>query len=231
MAERSPVAGTPRSAAAAVPLAVLAVLGPWIYGLAVVLGGALWPEYSPYAETISTLTSAGAPHQVLLQPLFAIYNLALISLAWGLHRSIRGTPHGRWGPAFLGAAGVAGLVLFFFPQGPSSAPLSGLGVEHTIVAGLDALFFLLTLGFVGRRSRADPAWARFGTFTIAWLLIGIVLGGFGAASVNAPYAGLAERLSIGSFLIWTEVAALLVLRQERALGLEVRVASVEPLPR
>jgi hypothetical membrane protein len=193
----------------------LALAGPWVYVGAVILGGALWSGYSHYAETISTLTSVGAPNQWLLQPLFLVYNLAVIALAVALDGAIRPTRYGRLGPAFLAAAGVAGIALAAFPQGPWSAPLSGTGVEHTIVAGIDALCFLLALGFLASRGSADPAWHPEGRLTAFFLIAGIVFGGFGAASVTQPYAGLAERLSIGTFLVWSELMALRLARRER----------------
>jgi hypothetical protein len=43
---------------------------------------------------------------------------------------------------------------------------------------------------------------------LAYLVpIALILGGFGAASIMTPYAGLAERLAIGSILLCIEVAA------------------------
>ena len=189
-------------------LALVGLLGPVTYVFALILGGALWPGYSHYSESISTLTSSGAPNQVVLVPLFALYNLCLLALAIGLQGGTRQSRWGTAGPFFLAAAGISGLVLFFFPQGPWAAPLSGTGVQHTIVAGIDALCFLLALGFLWRRFLHDPAWAGLARFTLVMLLLGIAFGGFGAASVTASYAGLAERLSIGVFLVWTEIIAL-----------------------
>jgi hypothetical protein len=188
-------------------LALFAAVGPVVYVLAVVLGGLLWPGYSQYGETVSTLLSRGAPNQELLVPLFAIYNLGGLALAIGLQRAVRRSRFGDAGPLFLGAAAATGLILFLFPQGPWSAPLSGTGIAHTAVAGLQALLSLLALGFLGRRLAADPAWKGLGRFTLALLVVAVVLGGFGAVSVTAPYAGLAERASIGTFLVWTETMA------------------------
>lgn len=213
----APVPQTVRLGPAVRWVAVLGFLGPIAYVVAVVLGGWLWAGYSHYSETISTLTSRGAPNQYLLVPLFAFYNLAVIALAVGLQRTIQARRWGSLGAASLAGAGLTGLVLFFFPQGPWSAPLSGTGVAHTIVAGLDALLFLLAMGFLWRRLGSDPRWSGYGRITLAMLFIGIGLGGFGAASINAPYAGLAERLSIGTFLLWTEVMALGLFRRSHGL--------------
>lgn len=211
-------------------LAVVAALGPLVYVAAVLLGGYLWSGYSHVAETISTLTSTGAPNQALLQPLFGFYNLALLALALVLHREVAATRWGVTGPAFLAGAGVAGLVLAFFPQGPWSDPLSGTGVAHTVIAGVDALCFLLAMGFLWRRFRADRNFERAGTFTLAMLAIGIVLGALGAAAIATPYAGLAERFSIGSFLLWSEVIALSLVRSSSAVATRILGARARRTP-
>lgn len=199
---------------------MLGILGPVVYVLTVGVGGWLWSGYSHYSETISTLTSQGAPNQAILVPLFAFYNLTLIALALGLHSSIAPRRFGALGPAMLASAGAAGLALFLFPQGPANDPLAGTGVSHTVVAGIDALCFLLAMGFLWRRLRSDPRWAPYGAFTAALLVLGILFGGFGAASVAAPWAGLGERLSIGIFLVWTA---------GMAIGLLVRTAPTAPV--
>lgn len=100
-----------------------------------------------------------------------------------------------------------------FPQGPWSAPLSGTGVEHTIIAGVDALCFLLALAFLATRFSQEPNWKFESRVTGVFLVAGVVFGGFGAMSVTAPYAGLAERLSIGTFLVWSEWVAIALNRR------------------
>src|SRR5579859_2234283 len=101
--------------------------------------------------------------------------------------------------------------MFIFPQDPWGAPVSAIGVGHIAVAGLQALFLLLAMGLLWGRFRRDPSWSREARYTGGLLVLGIVLGGFGAVSVSAPYAGAAERLSIGVFLVWIELLALTLL--------------------
>ena len=194
-------------------LGLLGVLGPPVYVGAVILGGFLWPGYSQYAETVSTLLSSGAPNQAVLVPLFAFYNLCVLALALGLNGGILPSRWGVLGPAFMGAAAVDGLVLFAFPQGPWEAPLSGTGVQHTVIAAFGALFSLLALGFLWRRMRQDVRWRGPAGLTLGFLVAAVLAGAFGAASITAPYAGLAERLSIGTFLLWTELTAVLLIRR------------------
>lgn len=221
-----PTGGTPWVRRAA----LIALVGPPVYVVAVFLGGLLWAGYSPYAETISTLTARGAPNQWILEPLLAFYNVTILALAFGLQTTVLRTRFGTLGPAFLAGAGAAGLLLFAFPQGPWSDPLSGTGVPHTIVAGFDALFFLLAMGFLWRRLQSDPMWHGYDRITLGLLVLGVILGGFGAASVAAPYAGLAERLSIGTFLAWSEALAVGLVRHSRAAPMGVADSAAAAAP-
>ena len=196
-------------------LAAFAALGVPVYVAAVAIGGWLWVGYSWWGESVSTLLSRGAPNQFLLVPLFALYNLGLVALAVALRYELAGPRARSFGPLALAGAGVVGLVLFVFPQDPWGAPVSGVGTLHIVVAGLQALLLLLAMGFLWHRLRRNPDWSREARLTAAFLVLGIVLGGFGAASVSAPYAGVAERLSIGVFLVWIELLALSLLARRR----------------
>jgi hypothetical protein len=42
-------------------LGVIGALAPVVYLIAVIVGGYLWQDYSHIRDTVSTLTSAGAP--------------------------------------------------------------------------------------------------------------------------------------------------------------------------
>ena len=198
-------------------LALLGAAAPIVYLAALLIGAWLWPEYSAYSESVSTLTSTGAPNQWILVPLFAFYNVGLICLAVGLLLVFDHRWSARLGPIFLATAGAVGLVLFAFPQDPWGAPITSTGFGHIVLAGVIALCFLLALGFTWRAMRADPSWVGFDRFTLVMLVLGVAVGLFGALSVASPYAGLAERASIGVFLLWTEVTAWgLYLRGERS---------------
>ena len=74
----------------------LGALAPFVYLIAVIIGGYLWSGYSQYSETVSTLTSSGAPNQEFLTPLFAIYNVFIIVLAVGLYFGVKARRHRRY---------------------------------------------------------------------------------------------------------------------------------------
>ena len=196
-------------------LGIFGALAPIIYLIATVIGGFLWVGYSHYSETVSTLTSSGAPNQIILTPLFACYNLFVVLLAVGLYFGLRGSKP-RFGSIFLALAGAAGLILFWFAQDyPQGSPTTFTGTMHIAIAGIIAFASLASMLSYGLTLRKIPNWNRVARFCLLWLPVAIVLGGFGAVSITTSYAGLAERLSIGSILLWIEIMSIALIRSTR----------------
>ena len=197
-------------------LGLLGALAPVIYFVATVLGGYLWHGYSWYSETVSTLTSAAAPNQAIINPLYAIYNVFVIALAVGLYLGIK--PRKPTVASLLFAvAGVGGLVLFWFPQDyPITPQMTFTGTMHVAIAAIIAFSSIASIAAYGITLRKNPDWTRIGKLCLIWLPIALALGGFGAASINAPFAGLAERLSIGSILLWIEVMSLALVHRHKS---------------
>ena len=190
-------------------LGIFGAVGPIVYIAAVLIGGFLWPGYSHYSQTVSTLISSRAPNQVIMVPLFAFYNVCLILLAVGLYYGIQKEVRHIWGSAFLVAAGAGGLVLFLFPQDYTAGPpFAVLGMLHLVITGIIAFFSLAAIALFWLQFRLDPRWKGYGRFSIVMLPIALTLGVLGLISISAPYAGLADRLSIGSILLWIEVASI-----------------------
>jgi hypothetical protein len=196
-------------------LGVVGALAPLVYLIAVLVGGVLWQDYSHVRDTVSTLTSAGAPNQQVMVPLFAIYNIFVIALAAGLYLGVEGKKP-RLTSALIAAAGVDGLVLFAFPQDyPQGPPVTFTGTMHVAVAGIGALVSLLAMAALFFELRKVKGWGRIAKISIILLPIAVVVGGFGAASITTAYAGLAERLSIGTILIWLEIVAVGVITRNK----------------
>ncbi|MGD0176734.1 MAG: DUF998 domain-containing protein [Candidatus Bathyarchaeia archaeon] len=190
-------------------LGIFGAVGPIVYIAAVLIGGFLWPGYSHYGQTVSTLISSRAPNQVILVPLFAFYNVCLILLAVGLFYGIQKEVRHIWGSAFLVAAGAGGLVLFLFPQDYTAGPpFAVLGMLHLVITGIIAFFSLAAIALFWLQFRLDPRWKSYDRLSIVMLPIALTLGVLGLISISAPYAGLADRLSIGSILLWIEVASI-----------------------
>lgn len=193
----------------------LGALAPFVYLIAVIIGGYLWSGYSQYSETVSTLTSSGAPNQEFLTPLFAIYNVFIIVLAVGLYFGVKAKKP-LFGSTFLAVSGISGLILYWFPQDyPQGPPTTFTGTMHVAIAGIIAFTSLASMLAFGLQLRKVHTWKQFAIFSLVWLPVALVLGALGAISITTSYAGLAERLSIGSILLWIEIMSLALITRSK----------------
>lgn len=189
-------------------LGIFGAVGPIVYVAAVILGGFLWPGYSHYSQTVNSLISSGAPNQVILVPLFIFYNVCVILLGVGLYYGIMKELRHVWGPAFLVAAGAGGLTLFLFPQDHlTGTTFTVSSTLHLAITGIVVFFTLAGIALCWLLFRLDPRWKGYDLFSMVMLPIAVSLGILGVVSLSAPYAGLADRLSIGSILLWMEIAS------------------------
>lgn len=191
------------------------VAAPLVYGVAVVLGGALRPGYSHLAQPVSDLIAEGAPHKPLLDTLFAGYNLLTAALGVGLLGRVRDSAPsgarslGRAGAVALVSESVFGFVTLFFPEdaGGLGAAISTAGLLHIVFAGLSSLSSMLAVLLTGLWLRSSPRWASLGRHSL-WSVGAIFVSGGLAALLVARHSelgGLMERVTIGGFLQWVLV--------------------------
>jgi hypothetical protein len=180
------------------------IAAPLVYVAAVVLGGILDPAYNQLSMAVSELLQRSAANLLLLQVLFVVYNVLLIVFAWAEGMSIRGDGLKVMsaGCVILAVVGFLGILLtVFLPMDARGAPQTTTGLLHLIIAGVLSLGSILTVAFLGIGSKVrDRFWVY--SFVSAVLL---VLSGAGAAvlaGLEHPLLGLAERATIGLFLLW-----------------------------
>ncbi len=180
------------------------IAAPLVYAAAVVLGGILNPAHNHLSMAVSELIVGGAPNLLLLQILFIVYNVLLIVFAWAEGMSIRGDglvvmSAGCW---ILAAVGVVGIVLTtLFPMDARGTAQTTTGLIHLILAGVLSLGSILAVAFLGIGSKVRD---RFWVYSFVIVVL-IVVSGAGAAYLAAtghPLLGLAERITIGLFLLW-----------------------------
>jgi hypothetical protein len=207
-------------------LILCGVLAPVVYVVTVILGGILRPGYSHVAQAVSDLVASGAPNKALLDLLFAVYNLLTIAFGAGLFQNVRsehqdrGKVAGALGALFLAAEGIFGFVTLFFPEDPGglSGTISSTGTLHIVFAGLSSLTSMLTILFMGFWFRNIPRLRGYGLYSIISVIAVFLSGGLAAVSVasHSPVGGLIERVTIGGFIQWLFVIALMMYRSETA---------------
>ena len=196
--------------------AICGIIAPILYLLMVIIGGALIPGYSHIAETVSELLVAGAPNRPLLVTLSVINSVLGMLFPIGLHRGINEGKGSKVGPAFLIiASALTILTAAFFPQDPGGEPVTLAGTVHVV---LIIPMVVLSLGaFLAfwRRLKSDSLWSGYDRYSLVTFIIAIPLGVISAFSLNSPYIGLLERISVAVILQWGFVMAIKLFRLSR----------------
>jgi hypothetical protein len=196
------------------------LLAVFIYCAAVVLGGLLWPTYSHTLQPVSDLIATGSPVKSLLDPLFLLYNVLTATFAWGLRGMVRRTVQSaRAWPGLAGAwallvEAVAGVMTLAFPEGQGGAhsQIGPQGFAHILFAGISSVCTLLAIPLLGHWLAVQSAKVWFRRFSIG-AAVAVALTGVATAVAignRLPWGGLAERLTIGCFLVWLATAAALI---------------------
>jgi hypothetical protein len=191
------------------------VFAPLVYAAAVILGGRLTPGYSHLAHPISALSMAGAPAAAVLDPIFTVYNALMVVFAFALGRAFRGRGLvlGLGAPVLVALIGLTGILMNVYPMDPIGTPLTDAGRVHIWLAAIASVASMLAVLVVALPLRRDPQWRRFGGYALISMIVILASGAFAAlaAARASPVMGLWERVTIGAFLQWVLVLALLLL--------------------
>lgn len=145
----------------------------------------------------------------------ALHGLGNLALGAGLRRSL--APGSvRAGAVLLFGLAASGIVLAaLFPADPGGRARSLAGLIHGVAATASFPLELIALFLFSAAFAASPPWQRLVGWSFAWstvasvAVIGLVLDMWWK---RAP--GLAERVALGSFLVWEAAASLALLRHE-----------------
>ena len=112
---------------------------------------------------------------------------------------------------FLGLVGIAMTTLF--PMDRPGAPATFGGQMHLILAGVASLSTMLAVFLFARAMRRQEGRRGLAGYSFLTLALIVVSGAFAviAAWRGSPVAGLWERLTIGAFMLWLFVLALILL--------------------
>ena len=187
--------------------AICGIIAPILYLLTAIIGGALSPGYSHISETVSTLLVAGAPNKPLLNTLLITDYVLGILFPIGLHRGINEGKGSKVGPAFLIIVSVLSLFTIFFPQDPGGEPVTFAGTVHVVLLIPMVILSLGAFLAFWRRLKNDSLWSGYDRYSLVTFIIAVPLGVVSAVSLDSPYLGLLQRLSVGVILQWGFVMA------------------------
>jgi hypothetical protein len=192
-----------------------------LYVVANILGSRRWRDYSLASHTVSELSAIGAPSRPIVIPLLTAHGALVIPFGLGVWQSAGRKSGLRVTGALLVGLGASDLPAPLFPMHRREVLARGEGSRtdtmHIIVTGVNSLLILLAIGF---GSRAFGR--RFRLYSVGTILVLVVTGGLTAtqasrveANLPTPWAGMAERISIGGYLLWQVVLAIALLRIQR----------------
>lgn len=117
---------------------------------------------------------------------------------------------GAWLPLIEAAAGLLTLA---FPEGEGGAAseLGAMGVMHVALAGISSLSSVFAILLLGRWLAGSRRRAAFWRVSVLSAVVVVVSGAATAYAVanRLPLAGLAEQVTIGTFLVWLLAASVL----------------------
>jgi len=188
-------------------LAALAgIAAPIVYGLTVVIGGASTAGYDPIRDSISSLTEAGRQDIFAIQGGFLLYNCLVGVFAIGLGAlQLQRAWRAVFGLYLLTAA--CGLLMWPFAQDPPGV-VSASGMLHIALASVESLSSITILAIcLWRCLKAGrlPLTLAAGACLVATVAFGAAAAV--ATGMGLPNMGLFERITIGSFELWTLVLA------------------------
>jgi hypothetical protein len=217
-------------------LLVCGILSSLLYVGTDVLAAIRWVGYSYTSQTISELSAIGAPSRPLVLPLALTYDVLLIAFGlgvWGLSGRKRAL---RFTAGFLVGIGVIGLAWTpFFPMNVRGVERTFSDTMHIVLTGVTVPLIMLAIGF-GAAAFGKP----FRLYSIGTLLASLVFGAVTgldgpriAANLPTPWAGVTERISVGVYLLWVLVLAVVLLRTEKepaSIDGSGRTVLTKPMP-
>lgn len=194
---------------------LLGIIGPLIYIIAVVLGGALRHDYSALYNAISELSMANAPNKLLMDILFGLYNIFILIFGVGAFFD-----HDFKSKKFNSAAimltiiGVLGLMVLVFTQDPRGSTATLYGTLHIALSGVTAALTIISVMLVGLSFKKYMGMKKFTRYSYLTAILIFLSGGIGAASIanNSAYGGLFERITIFLFMVWVMIFSYILIK-------------------
>lgn len=197
-------------------LALGGVAGPALFATIVVLCGALRPDYSHVTGFMSELGETGAPQAWLMNSLgfltsgllLTAFGVSLLSLrprtVWSLAATVLMVVYGL---------GLAGAGLCSCDPGCPSQNLSSAAMAHRVISIIAFLAGILGIALWAYCFRSRPRWRslwRYSALSSALALVLFVV--VGATEQSRAFAGVWQRLCVGTLDLWCAVVGLRVFR-------------------
>jgi hypothetical protein len=199
-------------------LLLCGILSSLIYAGMNILCGTRYDGYSFTSQTVSELSAIDAPTRPLWVSLAIVYSMFMIAFGWGVWQS--GVIYKRFRIAGLLLIANAIIGLFWPPMHQREVLAAGGGSLTDTLHIVFSFVSVLLMSFVIVLSTgAFGTWFRlYSVATLAVMLAFGILTGLDAPEMEAnlptPWMGLWERISIGAYMLWIIVFAVIVLMKK-----------------
>jgi hypothetical protein len=194
------------------------------------LAATLYQGYSAFSQTVSELSSIGAPTRLGVTVAVLGYEALLIAFGVGVWKSADGSRALRTTGALLITYGLIGPLWLPFPitaRGQIATSGGLADVMHVILGAVTILLMLSIIGFgaagLGRGFRLYSI-LTFATVVVFWALTFTYAPRL-ATGEPTPWLGVIERVALGAWLLWLVVLAIALLRDTRS-GYRTAMAAV-----
>lgn len=181
---------------------IFGLIYPLLYLAAIVIGGIMWPSYSPMSQTISELTSDISPNNQLISYLILAANVALIIFSTGvllLSLKRKKPPLLLESVVSLVFAGL-GVAQFFFPLRALSTGTSVTDIHNSLVVWSSILsVFIILMGII-----AFDFLPKLKNISVVAVVI-VALGNIQflrASSIFTDVQGMFEKVAVITTLAW-----------------------------
>jgi hypothetical protein len=199
------------------------VLGPLVFAAVFIVEGSLRPSYSPVAQFVSELSLG--PRGFVQIANFIIFAILLSVFGVALRHEFRARRISTVAPTLLVGIGVAIFISGICVMDPTTTPqaqASAHGLAHGIAGAFVFSVWPILLVLVAVAIRRDVHWRTFFVPTIVAAVATIIELVAMTATKRPPgvrpweYAGLLERIYICSWLAWTALAGVRLVRARPA---------------
>ncbi len=183
-----------------------------------VVAAGRYDGYSRMSQAVSELSARGAPTRKFLVAMLPVPTALMTAFGIGVAESAGGNRALRVTGGLLAAGGVLQVAWLPFPMSPRTDLERGAGagndVGHLVLTAATILTILSQMAAgaaaSGKRFRRYSL-ASAGTVVVAGALTGSQSAKL-ARGEPTPWLGLAERISIGAWLLWLAVLAIKLMR-------------------
>jgi len=163
-----------------------------------------WPGYRRTEQMVSELFAVGSPGYPVTAAFTWVYTVLFTAFGAGVWNSVRGNRALRIGAGLLITYGLWNIMGALFPLrvgDDSSIPM------HIVATNVQLALMVAAMCFVAAGFRG-----RMRVYSIVSLVASAVLGAVAFMAAPGPnlVLGIGERISIGAFLLWVAVLAVVL---------------------